>query len=122
MERRPRGVAAVLGLVLLAAWAYGWARGASSWLLWSTLGAAVVAFAGLGPASTADAPGFGTWPFVGVALIATWLFSLAAGATAWLAWVNFAVGCAFLLLTVSLIGAQTDTYQHFRQRHGWAHR
>jgi hypothetical protein len=121
MARRSRGIAALLGVVLVVAWAFGWAGGASRWLVWTNLGAAVVVFAGLGPASIDDAQGFGTWPFVGLALFAAWMFGLAVGATTWLTWLNFAVACAFLILSFALVAANTDTYRHFRQRHGWAH-
>jgi hypothetical protein len=108
MEKRARGVAALLGLALAVAWMFGWGYGASGWMVWTDFAAAVVIFAGLGPAAMDDEPGVATWPLVGLVLMAVWMFGLAVGATAWLTWLSFGLGCAFLLLTIGFTLASGD--------------
>lgn len=93
---------------MAVAWGFGWHTGATSWLVWTDLAAAVVILAGLGPAATEELSGMATWPFAGLILVAAWMFGLALHATPWLTWLNLALGCAFLLLTVGFTLASRD--------------
>ena len=85
-------MAALLGSGLAVLWMFAIGYGATSWLTWTVLGCAAVALAGLGPATTPELLGVGTWPLVGVVLISAWLFAMAAGATRWLAWLSLGFG------------------------------
>ena len=108
VEKRALGVAALLGSGLAVTWMFAIGYGATSWLSWTVLGCAIVALAGLGPSAMAEMPGVGTWPLVGVVLIAAWLFALAAGATHWLAWLSFGFGFAFVILSVAFTAASSN--------------
>ena len=55
-------------------------------------------------------------------LLAAWLFGLAANATPWLAWLSFAFGCAFLILSVAFTLASSNLGPlHHRHRHLHGH-
>ncbi|HTB57323.1 MAG TPA: hypothetical protein VLC06_05590 [Polyangia bacterium] len=126
MDKKALGVAALLGSSLAVVWMFAIGYGATSWLSWTVLGCAAVALAGLGPAATAEMPGIGTWPLVGLVLIAAWLFAMAGSATRWLAWLSLAFGCAFVVLSVAsmVAGSQIDLIDrhglHRRALHGHA--
>ena len=62
-------MAALLGSGLAVLWMFAIGYGATSWLTWTVLGCAIIALAGLGPATTPELLGIGTWPVVGVVLI-----------------------------------------------------
>ena len=109
-------MAALLGSGLAAVWMFAIGYGATSWLSWTVLGCAIVALAGLGPAAMAEMPGVGTWPLVGVVLIAAWLFAMAGGATRWLAWLSFAFGLAFVALSTAFTVASSQL--DLLHRHG----
>jgi hypothetical protein len=117
MERRARGVAALLGSGLAVVWMFAVGYGHSGWLSWTVLAAAFVALAGLGPATMDTLAGVATWPFVGVVLISAWLFALAVGATPWLAWLSFLFGCAFVILSVAFTMASSHHALFDRHRH-----
>jgi len=108
VEKRAAGLVALLGSGLAVIWMFAIGYGATSWLSWTVLACAFVALAGLGPAAMADMPGVGTWPLVGVVLIAAWLFALAVGATRWLAWLSLAAGLAFVVLSVAFTAASSQ--------------
>lgn len=101
-------MAALLGSGLAVIWMFAIGYSATSWLSWTVLGCAVVALAGLGPAAMAEMPGVGTWPLVGVVLMAAWLFAMAVGATTWLAWLSFGFGFAFVFLSVAFTAASSN--------------
>ncbi len=119
VERQARRFAGLLGTGLAFLWAVGWSTGATGWLVWTDLAAALVTFGGLGPASIEDFPGVATWPCVGLVLVAAWLFGLALHATPWLLWLNFALGCAYVILTGAYLVATTGLVpmHHRHSRH-----
>ena len=87
-------------------------------MVWTNLAAAVVTFGGLGPAAIEDFPGVATWPCLGLVLVAVWLFGMALHATTWLVWLNFAFGCAYVLLTAAYLLVTTGVIQvHQRRTH-----
>jgi hypothetical protein len=113
--------AALLGSGLAVIWMFAVGYHATAWLSWTVLGCAVVALAGLGPSAMAEMPGVGTWPLVGVVLLAAWLFALAVGATPWLAWLSFAFGLAFVIVSVAFTAASSNlALLHQRHLHGRA--
>jgi hypothetical protein len=116
MDKKALGTAALLGSGLAVIWMFAIGYGATSWLSWTVLGCALVALAGLGPAATTEMPGVGTWPLVGLVLIAAWLFAMAGSGTRWLAWLSLVFGCAFVALSVAstLASSQLDLFH----RHG----
>ena len=119
MERRAQGAAALLATGLAVAWMFGVGYHATSWLGWTVVAAAIVAYGSLGTIRTTEVQGFATWPLVSLVLFAGWLFGLATSATAWLTWIAFAGGCGFLLLTMGfLIGTAHMPPLH---RHGLRH-
>ncbi|HEY6476306.1 MAG TPA: hypothetical protein VI456_06960 [Polyangia bacterium] len=122
MQRKAIGVAALLGIGLALTWTFGLWNHATSWLNWTVCGSAIVALAGLGPAAATEMSGIGTWPLLGMVLLAAWLFGLAANATRWLTWLSFAFGCGFLILTVAftLAGSHLELLHHRRPLHGRA--
>jgi hypothetical protein len=121
MEKHAREVAALLGSGLAAAWMFGLGFGATSWLVWMTLGASIVAFAGLGPAAMEGEPGVATWPFVGLLLLGCGLFALAVGATRWLTWSAFGFGAAFVILSTVVTTAGSHlALPHHGHSHGSA--
>jgi hypothetical protein len=117
VKRKAIGTAALLGVGLAIAWMFGLGYHATSWLNWTLCGSAVVALGGLGPASATEMSGVGTWPLVAMVLLAAWLFGLATNATAWLTWLSFAFGSAFLVLTLAFTLASGHLL-HRRQLHG----
>jgi hypothetical protein len=125
-EKRAMGLVALLGSGLAVIWMFAIGYHATAWLSWTVLGCAIVALAGLGPAAMAEMPGVGTWPLVGVVLIAAWLFALAVGATSWLAWMSFGFGVAFVLVsfTFTIASSRLDLLHrhglHGRALHGRA--
>jgi hypothetical protein len=116
LEKRSLGLVALMGSALAVVWMFAVGYGASSWLSWTVLGCAVVALAGLGPAAMAEMPGVGTWPLVGVVLIAAWLFAMAVGATPWLAWLGFGFGLAFVAVSAAFTVASSQL--DLSHRHG----
>ena len=121
VEKRALGLVALLGSGLAVVWMFAIGYHATAWLSWTVLGCAVVALAGLGPAAMAEMPGVGTWPLVGVVLLSAWLFALAVGATAWLAWSSFAFGLAFVTVSVAFTAASSNlALFHHRHLHGRA--
>ena len=108
VEKPAFGVVALLGSVLAVIWMFAIGYHATAWLSWTVLACAAVALAGLGPAAAADMPGVGTWPLVGVVLLSAWLFALAVGATPWLAWLSFAFGLAFVIVSVAFTAASSN--------------
>ena len=122
MEKRARGVAALLGSGLAVVWMFAVGYGHSGWLSWTVLAAAFVALAGLGPATMDTLAGVATWPFVGVVLISAWLFALAVGATPWIAWSSFLFGCAFVILSVvfTMASSHLALFGHHHHLHGRA--
>ena len=119
MDKREKpavGLVALLGSGLAVIWMFAIGYHATAWLSWTVLGCAVVALAGLGPAAMAEMPGIGTWPLVGVVLLSAWLFALAVGATAWLAWLSFAFGLSFVIISVAFTAAGRNLAL-FHQRH-----
>ena len=116
LDKRSLGLAALLGSGLAVVWMFAVGYGATSWLSWTVCGCAIIALAGLGPAAIAEIPGVGTWPLVGVVLLAAWLFALAVGATPWLAWLSFGFGLAFVVLSVAFTAASSNLAL-FHQRH-----
>ena len=122
MEKRALGVAALLGSGLVVAWLFAIGYGHSGWLSWTVLGCGFVALAGIGPAAMIEMPGIGTWPLVGVVLIAAWLFALAVGAASWLAWLSFAFGCAFVVLSLvsTMASSHLELLHHRHGLHGHA--
>jgi hypothetical protein len=117
MGKRARGLAALLGSGLATVWMFAVGYGHSGWLSWAMLACAAIAFAGIGPAATEEMSGISTWPFVGVVLLATWLFALAVGATSWLAWSSFAFGCAFVILSIVFTVKSSHLELLHRHRH-----
>ena len=125
MDKRVLGVAALLGSGLAVLWMFAIGYGATSWLTWTVLACAAVALAGIGPASTPELLGIGTWPVAGVVLISAWLFAMASGATRWLAWLSFGFGLAFVILSVAFTAASSTLgllphHLHRRHSHGRA--
>ena len=120
MERRAQGAAALLATGLAVAWMFAVGYHATSWLGWTNLAAAIVAFGSLGTIRTTELQGFATWPLVSLVLFAGWLFGLATSATAWLTWISFAGGCGFLLLTIGFLLAYTrgPMFHHTHHGHG----
>jgi hypothetical protein len=116
VEKRALGVVALLGSGLAVIWMFALGYHATAWLSWTVLGCAAVALAGIGPAAIAEMPGVGTWPLVGLVLIAAWLFAMAGGATRWLAWLSCAFGCAFVALSVTFTAASSQL--DLLHRHG----
>ena len=116
VEKRALGLVALLGSGLAIAWMFAIGYHATAWLSWTVLGCAVVALAGLGPATMAEMPGIGTWPLVGVVLISAWLFAIAAGGTRWLAWLSFGFGLAFVALSTAFTAASSEL--DILHRHG----
>jgi hypothetical protein len=116
LEKRTLGLVALLGFALVAIWMFAVGYGATGWLSWMVLGCAIIALAGLGPAAMAEMPGMGTWPLVGVVLIAAWLFAMAVGATPWLAWLSLGFGFAFVVLSVAFTVA--SSHLDLLHRHG----
>jgi hypothetical protein len=114
-----RGVVALLSVGLLIAWSVGLVYQAPHWLLWSDFGLAAIALGGLVAAGSPTLEGVATWPFVSFGLLGAWLFALATAAPAWLTWLNFAFGGAFLIVTVVSMLPKVDP-SHF-SRHGHQH-
>ncbi len=124
MDKRALGVAALLGSGLAVLWMFAIGYHATSWLTWTVLGCAAVALAGLGPATTTELLGIGTWPFVGVVLISAWLFAMATGATGWLTWLSLAFGLGFVILSIAFTAASSTVgllpHRLHRHHHGRA--
>jgi hypothetical protein len=117
LGKRALGLAALLGSGLAIVWMFAIGYHAAGWLSWTVLGCGVIALAGLGPAAMVEMPGVGTWPLVGVVLLAAWLFALAVGATPWLAWLSFAFGLAFVILSVAFTAASSNLAMVHHRRH-----
>ncbi len=111
-------MAALLGSGLAVVWMFAIGYHATSWLSWTVLGCAVVALAGLGPATMVEMPGVGTWPLVGSVLISAWLFAMAVGATRWLAWLSFGFGLAFVVLSFAFTVESSDLELLHHRLHG----
>ena len=109
MERRAQGAAALLATGLAVAWMFAVGYHATSWLGWTNLAAAIVAFGSLGTIRTTELQGFATWPLVSLVLFAGWL-----------TWISFAGGCGFLLLTLGFLVAYTHgpMFHHAHRGHG----
>ena len=119
MDKRVLGVAALLGSGLVIVWMFAIGYSATSWLTWTVLACAAVALAGIGPASTPELLGVGTWPVAGAVLLSAWLFAMASGATRWLSWLSFAFGLAFVILSVGFTAASSNLgLVHRRHAHG----
>jgi asparagine N-glycosylation enzyme membrane subunit Stt3 len=108
MEKRAGEVAALLAAALVTAWMFAVGYNESGWLSWLDLAAGIVVLGGLATTRNRELQGTATWPLAGVLLLALWLFALATGAPRWLTWLNFAVGCGFVVTTVGWLIASGE--------------
>src|SRR5262245_37950227 len=95
----------LLGIGVAAVWLLGLDRGATAWMVWIDLAAALasIASAGLPPRDGEPTEAALAVPFVlAGTLMMVWLLGLALRAPRWLAWSNFAFGLAYGLLGVAV--------------------
>lgn len=114
-----RVFAALLGVTLVVVWVLGLIYHAPRWLVWSDAGVAFITLAGLAAEGSSGMEGVVTWPFAGVGLWVVWLFARVTRAPGWITWLNFGLGCAFVIITVTLFLPRVNP-THFPRgrRHG----
>jgi hypothetical protein len=99
-----KGVTLALGILLGVLWLVGLSQGATPWLVWWDLVAAVITIVlavtlvrSVGQFSNLDGA-------VGVGLLVLWIIALNARATTWLVWSTFVFGIAYLIAASSMVG------------------
>jgi hypothetical protein len=103
----------VLGLGLVVLWIMGLNQGATQWLTWMVGLSGLVSFvvAALLPAGQGE-PSSATPGVIGLALLGLWLFGLGLHATAWLSWLAFVFGCAYLIVATLSVTGTRRLYHH----------